>query len=120
MSAQLVLSLSVVLILALGVPVLFLLSSKLGPQESTKNSKNIPYESGITHCVGGCDNRFSVKFYLVAILFVLFDVEIVFMFPWAVRVRELGYFGLFEMFAFIALLILGLIYVYRSGALKWQ
>lgn len=66
------------------------------------------------------ENRFSVKFYLVAILFVLFDVEIIFMFPWAVNVRELGFFGLFEMFTFMLLLLGGLIYIYKIKALKWQ
>ena len=120
MSQELLLSSSIVLALTILLPTLFLLSKKLGPNESTNKSKNSAYESGVTHPIGHSQGRFSAKFYLVAILFVLFDVEIIFMFPWAVNVRELGFFGLFEMFTFVTLLFLGLIYIYRIKALKWQ
>ena len=65
-------------------------------------------------------NKISAHFYLFALLFILFDVEIIFMFPWAVNVRELSLFGLFEMFTFIGLLLFGLIYIYRIKALSWQ
>lgn len=64
--------------------------------------------------------RFSVKFYLVAILFLVFDLEVVFMYPWAIRFRELGWFGLTEMGVFIAVLAVGLLYVWRKGALEWE
>lgn len=120
MSHELLLASTVVATLTFLLPLLFLLSRKLGPQESHNKTKNMPYESGVSSPIGSSESRFSAKFYLVAILFVLFDVEIVFMFPWAVNVRELGYFGLFEMFTFVTLLLLGLIYIYRIGALKWQ
>ncbi len=120
MSHELLLASTVVVTLTVLLPVLFLLSRKLGPRESSNKSKNTSYESGVSNPIGSSESRFSAKFYLVAILFVLFDVEIVFMFPWAVNVRELGYFGLFEMFTFVTLLLLGLIYIYRIGALKWQ
>jgi NADH-quinone oxidoreductase subunit A len=64
--------------------------------------------------------RFSVKFYMTAILFIVFDVEVVFMYPWAVLFRRLGWFGFAEMLAFIAILSLGLLYVWRKGALEWD
>lgn len=120
MSLELILASCVVAFLVVVIPTLFILSGKLGPHTQGNRTKNLSYESGISNPIGGCDSRFSVKFYLVAILFVLFDVEIIFMFPWAVNVRELGFFGLGEMFTFMALLLAGLIYVYRIGALKWQ
>lgn len=120
MSSQLILSSSIVLVLTILLPVFFLLSKKLGPNDRFCKAKNSAYESGISTPVGSPQSRFSAKFYLVAILFVLFDVEIIFMFPWAVNVRELGVFGLIEMFAFIGLLFLGLVYIYRTKALKWQ
>lgn len=120
MSHELLLASAVVVTLTFLLPILFLLSKKLGPRESQNKIKNMPYESGVSTPIGSSESRFSAKFYLVAILFVLFDVEIVFMFPWAVNVRELGYFGLFEMFTFVTLLLFGLIYIYRIGALKWQ
>ncbi|MBL0687186.1 MAG: NADH-quinone oxidoreductase subunit A [Sulfurospirillum sp.] len=120
MSLELILASSIVLVLSITIPTLFVLSNKLGPNNQGNKHKNFSYESGVTNPIGGCDSRFSVKFYLVAILFVLFDVEIIFMFPWAVNVRELGFFGLAEMFTFMGFLVLGLIYVYRIKALKWQ
>ena len=120
MSHELLLASGIVLLLTFLLPTLFLLSKKLGPNDTSPKVKNTPYESGISNPIGSSESRFSAKFYLVAILFVLFDVEIVFMFPWAVNVRELGFFGLFEMFTFVTLLLLGLIYIYRIKALKWQ
>ncbi|MEL7063892.1 MAG: NADH-quinone oxidoreductase subunit A, partial [Bacteroidota bacterium] len=74
--------------------------------------------------VGTAHERFSVKFYLVAMLFILFDIEVVFMYPWAVQYKQLlttyGIFPLVEMFIFIAILFVGYIYVYRKGGLKWS
>jgi len=119
-SLELTLASSIIFAMVVIIPTLFVLSNKLGPNSKENKQKNLSYESGITNPIGGCDSRFSVKFYLVAILFVLFDVEILFMFPWAVNVRELGYFGLAEMFTFMGLLVAGLVYVYRIGALKWH
>ncbi len=120
MSNELLLSSLIILILVIAVPSLFLATKKLGVKNRENSAKNISYESGVTKSVGSSEGRFSVKFYLVALLFVLFDVEIIFMFPWAVNVRELGFFGLAEMFTFMGLLIAGLIYVYKAKALKWQ
>ena len=120
MSLELTLASSIIVVMVVVIPTLFVLSKNLGPNTQGNKQKNLSYESGITNPIGGCDSRFSIKFYLVAILFVLFDVEIMFMFPWAVLVRDLGFFGLVEMFTFMGLLLAGLIYVYRIGALKWQ
>jgi NADH-quinone oxidoreductase subunit A len=119
-SLELILASSIIFVLALALPALFLLTRRLGPNTQGNYAKNLSYESGVSKSIGNGENRFSVKFYLVAILFVLFDVEIIFMFPWAVNVRELGLFGLFEMFTFMFLLLSGLIYIYNIKALKWQ
>jgi NADH-quinone oxidoreductase subunit A len=69
---------------------------------------------------GSAWGRFSVKFYLTAILFIVFDVEVVFLYPWAVSFRQLGWFGFGEMTVFIAVLGIGLLYVWRKGALEWD
>ena len=86
----------------------------------TKNTvKEEPYESGMVP-VGDTGERFSVKFYMVAILFIIFDIEVVFMYPWAVIYKKLALFGLIEMAVFIAILLVGYFYVLRAGALKWD
>jgi NADH-quinone oxidoreductase subunit A len=69
---------------------------------------------------GSAWGRFSVKFYLTAILFIVFDIEVVFMYPWAVAYRDLGVFGFVEMAIFVAVLTLGLVFVWRKGALEWD
>jgi len=120
MSFELALASSIVALLVIILPTLFLLSQKLGPRNRKNKAKNSVYESGIASPIGNSESRISAKFYLVAILFVLFDIEIIFMFPWAVNVRTLSLFGLFEMFTFIALLLVGLVYIYRIKALSWH
>jgi len=80
--------------------------------------KDIPYECGITP-VGNAKERFSVKFYLVAMLFILFDIEAIFLYPWAVVYRELKLFGFIEMLLFIALVVAGFFYIYKMGVLEW-
>ena len=69
---------------------------------------------------GGREVRMSVKFYLTAILFVVFDIEAVFIYPWAVQFRSLGWLGLFEMFGFLGVVVVALVYVWRKGALEWE
>jgi NADH-quinone oxidoreductase subunit A len=81
-------------------------------------AKMSPYECGVQP-IGDTRGRFSVKFYLVAMLFILFDVEAVFLYPWAVILRELKMFGFWEMMLYIALLIVGLFYVWKKGVLDW-
>src|ERR1700683_5732593 len=81
--------------------------------------KDSPYECGIAP-TGSARERFSVKFYLVAIVFILFDIEAVFLYPWAVVYRELKMFGFFEMLVFIALVLAGFFYIWKKGALDWS
>lgn len=81
--------------------------------------KLAPYECGVTP-IGTARERFSVKFYLVAMLFLLFDIEAVFLFPWAVVYRDLKIFGFFEMLLFIIAILAGYIYAWKKGALEWE
>lgn len=81
--------------------------------------KDSPYECGIAP-TGSARERFSVKFYLVAIVFILFDIEAVFLYPWAVVYRELKMFAFFEMLLFVILILSGFFYVWKKGALDWS
>jgi NADH-quinone oxidoreductase subunit A len=91
---------------------------KLGPKRSTKD-KLTPFESGI-EVIGNARTPVSIKYFLVAILFVLFDVEVIFMYPWAVNFRDLGTNGMWEMFIFMGTLLLGFIYIIKKKALDWD
>src|SRR5512147_2201335 len=93
-------------------------SRLIGPHRPTRE-KNMPYECGIEP-IGSAQERFPVKFYLVAMLFIIFDIEAVFLYPWAVVFKELKLFGFMEMIVFIALLLVGYIYVWKRGALEWD
>ncbi len=90
----------------------------IGPKKSFPE-KMEPFECGESQLVSP-KLRFSVKFYLVALFFVIFDIEAVFLYPWAVLFKELGLFGFVEMMIFIAILAVGLIYVWKRGALEWE
>jgi NADH-quinone oxidoreductase subunit A len=79
----------------------------------------MPYECGITP-VGNARERFSVKFYLVGMLFIVFDIEAIFLYPWAVVYRELKMFGFVEMLIFIVLILSGFYYIWKKGALDWS
>lgn len=94
------------------------LSENLGPRRSTRQ-KLSTYESGMEP-VKSARERFSVKFYLVAMMFILFDIEIVFMYPWAVQFKKLGMYGFSAMILFMVLLFSGYLYVIRKGALRWD
>ncbi len=94
------------------------LSEFLGPKVRFRE-KMEPFECGENPIVSP-KRRFSVRFYLVAMLFIIFDIEAVFLFPWAVIFQELGIFGFVEMMIFIAILTLGLVYVWKKGALEWE
>jgi NADH-quinone oxidoreductase subunit A len=97
--------------------VIVLLSSLVGYRRPTA-AKMSPYECGMTP-VGDARARFSVKFYLVAMLFILFDVEAVFLYPWAVILRDLKMFGFWEMLVYIGIMLVGFFYVWKKGALDW-
>ncbi len=108
-----------ILFLIAGIVVLTLLfvSHLLGPTRLSQ-IKAEPFESG-NPPKGDARIRFPVKFYLVAMLFLIFDIEVVFLYPWAIYFRELGVFGLVEMGFFLMILIVGFIYVWKKGALDW-
>ena len=97
---------------------MFVLTSVLGPKNPTPE-KMIPYECG-SESTGGRFAKPSVKFYLTAILFVVFDIEVVFIYPWAVLFKGLGWMGFATMFAFVAALIVALVYCWKKGALEWE
>lgn len=114
-------------LLLLGVAILFaafnltasyLLGLKFA-EAGTNPLKDSAYECGMP-ILSPARMRFSVKFYLVAVLFILFDIEVVFMYPWAMKFRQLGMFGLIEMAVFLAILLTGWLYVVRKGALDWE
>ncbi|MBT9549042.1 MAG: NADH-quinone oxidoreductase subunit A [Candidatus Sericytochromatia bacterium] len=110
-----------VLFLALAVPlVIVVISRVLGGSHPGSASKWLPYESGIMQTVGTAEDRVSIKFYLTAIIFIIFDVEAVFLYPWAVNFRHLGMNGLFEMLLFLTVLLAGFVYIWKKGALKWD
>ena len=93
-------------------------SEWFGPKNPTEQ-KLSTYESGMEP-VRTAHERVSVKYYLVAMLFIIFDIEVVFMYPWAVNFRTLGMFGFIEMLVFIAILMLGYVYLWKKGALEWN
>ncbi len=103
---------------ALVAILMFTLTSVLGPKKPTPE-KLLPYESG-SNTTGASHLRLSVKFYLTAILFVVFDIEAVFLYPWGSMFRELGWFGFVEMLGFLTILAVTLVYAWKKGALEWE
>ena len=93
------------------------LSNYLGPRKPTPE-KSAPYECGMPP-VGDARDRQSVRFYLVAMIFLLFDIEIAFLYPWALALRDLGWAGLGQVALFAGVLVFGYVYVWRKGALDW-
>jgi len=107
------------LVLATLFPIVTLLAAKLvRPESRDVGYKLNPYECGIDP-EGDARGRFGVRFYIIAILFVIFDVEVIFLFPWAVQYELLGLFGLVEMLVFLGILLLGYFWLYKKGALDW-
>ena len=107
------------LILVTGFALVSVIGSFVVGMRKPSPEKLTPYECGMQP-VGNARERFSVKFYLVAMLFLLFDIEAVFLFPWAVVYRDLKLFGFFEMLVFIAIVLAGYVYVWKKGALEWE
>jgi NADH-quinone oxidoreductase subunit A len=106
--------------LALLIPVsMMVLSALLGPRKKT-SVKMEQYECGVPSPTGVPRGKLSVKFFLVAILFLVFDIEVVFLYPWAVVFRQLGLLGFTEMSLFIVVLVAGLAYAWKRGALEWE
>jgi NADH-quinone oxidoreductase subunit A len=113
------LPIAILVVLSTGLAILvIILGHAFGPHRPSKQ-KAMPYESGITP-IGPGRRRMPVRFYLIAMLFILFDIEVIFILPWAVVFRQLGVFGLVEMFVFIAILLVGYVYAWKKGALEWE
>ena len=94
------------------------LGELFGPRKNSE-AKSMPYESGMNP-YGEGTRRMPVRFYLIAVLFILFDIEVVFFLPWAIAFRKLGIFGLLEMVVFIVILLIGYVYAWTKGALEWE
>lgn len=107
------------LISALVLAIVFVFMSRYVGRRTRMGKKTEPYECGIEP-EGTTKEPFPVKFYMVAILFILFDIEVIFLYPWAVIARKLGMFGLIEMLVFVIILLVGYFYVLGRGALKWD
>jgi NADH-quinone oxidoreductase subunit A len=101
------------------VAVLLQVAKLLRHQDSGRTSRD-PYECGNEPESFALQHRFSIRYYLIAVLFVVFDVETVFLYPWAVMFDELALFGFIEMMVFLAILLIGYAYVWRRGALQWD
>ena len=110
---------AIFLLLSTGVSCLILVLSRLMGPFRPSTRKLEPYESGMTP-IGPAMRRLPVKFYLIAVLFILFDIEVVFFLPFAVVARQLGLFALAEMAVFIGILLIGYVYAWRKGALEWE
>jgi NADH-quinone oxidoreductase subunit A len=110
----------VVLLVAGGLGALVsIMSALLGPRRPSAIKSTI-FEAGSEPSPGSARQRFAVKFYVVALLFIVFDVETVFLYPWAVNFKALGWFGYVEMLVFAITLVIGLAYVWKKGALDWE
>ena len=95
-----------------------LLAAKLVRPDNPSKTKLMPYECGIDP-IDSARGRYTVRYYIIAILFVVFDVETIFLFPWAIRYKTLGWFGVAEALVFLGILIVGYIWAYKKGALEW-
>jgi len=105
-------------LVALAIPVVTLVIARLVRPQNPFKDKLSPYECGIDP-EGTARGRYTVRFYIVAILFVVFDVETIFLFPWAVQFKALKMFGFIEMMVFLAILVVGFIWIWKKGALEW-
>lgn len=107
------------ILVALGLALFIFTATTLAGPKNMTPEKAVPYESG-SETTGANHLKLSIKFYLTAILFVVFDIEAVFLYPWASLFRELGWFGFLEMCTFLVILTLTLVYAWRKGALEWE
>ena len=107
---------------AAAIPATMVLGSFLFATRPTSRTRQrmIPFESGVSEGPPRQDRRFTVGFYLTAMLFILFDIEIVFLYPLAIQLNALGWFGLIEFLSFIGILLVAYVYIWRKGALEWH
>ncbi len=109
----------VLALLAAALPLATIVAARAIQTRRPNPAKLEPYESGIAPATVAFDTRFSARYFLIAVLFVVFDVETIFLFPWAVLFHRLGMFGLIEMLIFLLILIVGYFYVWKRKALDW-
>jgi len=107
------------LLMAIGFACFAIIASALLGQKKPSAAKKSPYECGVT-TVGPTYRRIPVKYYIIALLFLLFDIEVVFLYPWAVIFREVKVFGFISMAVFIGVLVVAYVYVWKKGALEWE
>ena len=113
-----VLLIATLIVISLPIFTLFILTPLIRASKTSK-VKLEPYECGMPATSMAFDHRFSVRYFLVAVLFIVFDVETIFLFPWAIRFKQLGWFGAAEMAVFIAILLVGYMYAWRRKVLSW-
>lgn len=106
-------------LVALSIPIIIILFARIVMRRNPSPVKYEPYECGNPVIKPAHEFQFSIRYYVIAVLFVVFDVETVFLYPWAVTLKKLGLFGFVEMMIFIAILIAGYIYAWRKEALRW-
>lgn len=107
------------LIIATGLSALFVLAAWLAARQNPDTEKTSAYECGF-EAFTDSRKRFDVRFYLVALLFIIFDLEVAFLFPWAVALGDIGMFGFWSMMIFLGILTVGFVYEWRKGALEWE
>src|SRR4029078_12763811 len=107
------------ILVGVGIGLLLLTVGTLVSPDRPDAAKLSPYECGF-EAFGGARMNFDVRYYLIAILFILFDLEIAFLFPWAVVLPDIGIFGFWSMMVFLAILVIGFIYEWKKGALEWE
>ncbi len=105
--------------IAVGLSIVMIFAPMIVGRQKPDAEKISPYECGF-EVFGDARGKFDVRFYLVAILFIIFDLEVAFLFPWAVTLREIGVMGFWSMMAFLAVLTIGFIYEWKKGALEWE
>lgn len=108
----------ILMLVAVAVPVVTLAIARLVRPQNPHRTKLMPYECGVDPA-DAARGRYTVRFYIIAILFVVFEVETIFLFPWAVQFKALHLFGLIEMLVFLGILIVGYIWIWKKGALDW-
>jgi len=111
--------LAIYMVIAVGLVGLIVVLSEFLGKKVHFPSKDIPYECGMDP-IGDARVRYTVRFYIIAMFFIVFDIEAIFLYPWAVVFKSLGWFGFVEMLIFIGILAVGLIYVWGKGALEWE
>lgn len=105
--------------IAVGLAAVIVIASLIVAQQNPDKEKNSAYECGFEP-FGDARSKFDVRFYLVSILFIIFDLEIAFLFPWAVTLGDIGVYGFWSMMVFLTVLTIGFIYEWRKGALDWE